>query len=191
MASESGAVLHGPRVTLRPWRDDDREPCAALNADPLVMRYFRCPLDTLQSDAMLLRMRVAMATHGFGWWALDVPLLGFAGFVGLSRVPFEAPFSALPDPAIEVGWRLRTDAWGQGYATEGAQLALVHAFDTLNRAEIVSFTAEGNLPSRRVMTRLGMRPDGGFEHPGLPQGHPLRPHVLYRLTQADWRQAGR
>lgn len=136
---------------------------------------------------MLVRMRAAMATYGFGWWALDVPLLGFAGFVGLSRVPFEAHFSALADPAVEIGWRLRTDAWGQGYATEGAQLALAHAFDTLNRAEIVSFTAEGNFPSRRVMIRLGMRQDGGFEHPSIAEGHLLRAHVLYRLAQADWR----
>lgn len=76
-------------------------------------------------------------------------------------------------------WRDRPG--GHGYATEGARAALAHGFDDLGLEEIVSFTFEGNVRSRRVMERIGMEFSGGFEHPNLEPGHPLRPHVLYRI----------
>jgi ribosomal-protein-alanine N-acetyltransferase len=82
-----------------------------------------------------------------------------------------------------VGWRLAFEHWGRGYATEAAQLALGYAFGTLALSEVVSFTSARNRRSRAVMERLGMRrdPADDFDYPALPEGHPLRPHVLYRL----------
>jgi ribosomal-protein-alanine N-acetyltransferase len=103
-----------------------------------------------------------------------------AGFIGLSSPGFEAHFT----PCVEIGWRLARCAWGKGYATEGARLALAHGFDELRLPEIVSFTTVANLRSRRVMERLGMQhnPAEDFNHPRLP-GHPLERHVLYRLRR--------
>jgi RimJ/RimL family protein N-acetyltransferase len=104
----------------------------------------------------------------------------FAGFVGLSIPEFETPFG----PCVEVGWRLSAEHWNRGYATEGARAALTFGFETLDLREIVSFTVPGNARSRRVMEKIGMvrDPDGDFDHPGLPQSHPLRRHVLYRIS---------
>jgi RimJ/RimL family protein N-acetyltransferase len=97
-------------------------------------------------------------------------------------------FTAHFTPCTEVSWRLQRDQWGHGYATEAARACLHFAFATLRLPEVVSFTVPDNLRSRRVMERLGMRRRAGedFEHPRLPPGHPLRPHVLYRLARADF-----
>jgi ribosomal-protein-alanine N-acetyltransferase len=175
-------VLRTPRLILRRWRPSDRAPFAALNADPMVMAHFPAPLTAGESDALAEAIEAKMAARGFGLWALDIPgVAPFAGFVGLSVPTFAAPFT----PCVEVGWRLAAAHWGCGYATEAARAVLVHAWDTLALPEVVSFATVDNARSRAVMERLGMRydPADDFEHPGLPAGHPLRPHVLYRLAR--------
>jgi len=169
------------RLRLRQWTAADREPFARLNADALVMKYFSTMLSRATSDALADVIEDHIAQHGWGLWAVEVPgVTSFAGFIGLSRPRFEAPFT----PCVEIGWRLGSACWGRGYATEGARAGLTFGFDTLGLREIVSFTTETNLPSRRVMERIGMthHRDDDFDHPNLPPQHPLRRHVLYRKS---------
>jgi ribosomal-protein-alanine N-acetyltransferase len=176
-------TLSTSRLLLRPWRDEDDGPFAAMNADPRVMEFFPKRLDRAESDAVAARIRGHFARHGFGLWAVAVRgVAPFAGFVGLSVPTFEAPFT----PCVEVGWRLAAEHWGRGYATESALAALDYGFQELGLAEIVSFTVPENRRSIRVMERIGMvrDPDGDFNHPVLPEGHPLRRHVLYRTRTA-------
>lgn len=121
-----------------------------------------------------------MQEQGWGLWAVEVSSSGsFAGFVGLNPVTFAAHFV----PAVEVGWRLARQYWGVGYATEAAGAAVTYGFEVMGLQEIVSFTSTGNRRSRRVMEKLGMHrlPIEDFDHPGIPEGHHLRRHVLYRL----------
>lgn len=183
-----GHSLPGPlrtaRLALREWDDADLEPFAELNADPEVMRFFPSPLDRARSDAFANRIRTRLGADGWGLWAVEeVGGTPFIGFVGLARPSFQAHFT----PAVEVGWRLARGAWGRGYAPEAARAAIGFAFDQLGLDEIVSMTSVTNLRSRRVMEKLGMRryPADDFEHPGMDAGHPLRPHVLYRLARPD------
>ena len=170
------------RLVLRPWQDADRAPFAALNADPEVMRHFPSVLTSGESDAMADRLAADIRERGFGLWALEERATGrFIGFTGLSTPGFEAHFV----PAVEVGWRLARDAWGQGFATEAAAAATAYGFDELGLDQIVSFTAVSNTRSQAVMRRLGMMrdPADDFDHPALPEGHPLRRHVLHRLRR--------
>jgi RimJ/RimL family protein N-acetyltransferase len=174
------AELRTDRLLLRHWRDADRAPFAALNADPEVMRHFPAPMSREECDALAEAVAAGIERDGWGWWALEVRDTGaFIGFTGLSRVTFEAHFT----PAVEIGWRLAREAWGQGYATEAARASVRFGFEELGLAEIVSFTAPANARSRAVMERLGMTHDlaGDFDHPRMPEGSPGRRHVLYRL----------
>jgi ribosomal-protein-alanine N-acetyltransferase len=167
-------------LSLRRWREEDREPFAAINADPRVMEFFLAPLTRGQSDELIGRIEEGFERRGFGLWALEPKEGGeVIGFAGLEVPGFEAHFT----PAVEVGWRLARPAWGHGYATEAARAALRFGFDRVGLEEVVSFTSAGNLRSRAVMERIGMSRDPGddFDHPGIPAGHPLRRHVLYRL----------
>jgi ribosomal-protein-alanine N-acetyltransferase len=177
--------LNTERLILRPWHDADREPFAELNADSEVMRYFPAMLTSEESDGLIDRITAAFVRQrGWGLWALQERASGrFLGFTGLAAVTFTASFT----PAIEVGWRLRRDAWGHGYATEGARAAL--DFVRLGLQQVVSFTTSTNRRSRAVMTRLGMRHDPAedFDHPALPDGHSLRHHVLYRIGPPESR----
>jgi RimJ/RimL family protein N-acetyltransferase len=176
----AGAELRTERLRLRRWAEADREPFAALNADPEVMEFFPAPLSREQSDLLIERIETGFERHGFGLWALEPLESGeLIGFAGLAVPPFEAHFT----PAVEVGWRLARPAWGNGYATEAGRAALAHGFGRLGLEEIVSMTSIGNARSRAVMERLGMTrdPADDFEFPTLPPGHPLRPHVLYRV----------
>jgi RimJ/RimL family protein N-acetyltransferase len=180
--------LRTDRLLLRRWLPDDRAPFAALNADPRVMEHLPAALTREESDAFAARIEAHFEQRGFGLWAVEIPgVTPFAGFVGLSVPRFEARFT----PCVEVGWRLAAERWGRGYAAEGARAALAFGFETLGLGEIVSFTAPENLRSRRVMEKLGMvrDPAEDFDHPGLPEGHPLRRHVLYRLEQTRARRA--
>lgn len=173
--------LSTPRLILRRWRDADREPFAALNADPLVMKYFPDCLTRQQSDNLIERIEVGFEQHGYGLWALQVRATDeLIGFTGLEAPSFDAHFT----PAVEIGWRLARSAWGNGYATEAARASLAFGFEQAGLAEIVSFTSITNRRSRAVMERIGMvhDPSDDFDHPDLPDGHRLRRHVLYRIT---------
>ncbi|WP_199732467.1 GNAT family N-acetyltransferase [Frigoribacterium sp. PhB107] len=179
------------RLLLRRWRDADREPFAALNADSVVMEFFPSTRTRAESDAMIDRMEQGFDADGFGLWAVerraDHQLLGF---VGLSRPSVDVVVGGRPlADQVEIGWRLRRDAWGQGLAAEASREVLRTALDPdgLDLPEVVSFTAATNLRSRALMERLGLTrdPADDFEHPALPPGHRLRPHVLYRATRAS------
>ena len=175
-------VIRTERLLLREWRAEDREPFAALNADPRVMEHFPALLPRAQSDALARRSEQHFATHGFGPWAVEVPgVAPFIGFVGLVVPAFEAHFT----PCVEIGWRLAAEHWGHGYATEAALAAAGHGFDAVGLEQLVSFTTPPNLRSRAVMQRIGMTHDEAddFDHPRLPPGHRLRRHVLYRLNK--------
>ena len=170
------------RLVLRSWRNSDLAAYAALNADVEVRRWWGVTLTREESDAQAGKLQEHIATHGFGFWAVEAPgMASFIGFVGLQHVTFPAPFT----PAVEAGWRLDRAHWGQGYATEAARAALAYGFGPLGLREIVAFAVSGNIASRRVMERIGMRHEAldDFDYPGIPEGDPLRRHVLYRATR--------
>lgn len=177
--------LRTERLFLRDWQQSDRDPWAAMNADPEVMRYFPKPLDRQEADAMVDRMSARLAENGWGLWAVEHDG-EFLGFTGLALQTFEAHFT----PAVEIGWRFARHAWGKGFATEAARAALDHAFTVLELPEIVSMTTVANTRSRAVMQRLGMTttPADDFDHPNVPVGSPVRPHVLYRIGNPATRE---
>jgi RimJ/RimL family protein N-acetyltransferase len=174
--------LRTRRTLLRQWKDSDLPAWIAMNADPQVRRHFPALLTEEEACGEAQRVRDAISQRGWGIWALEIPgVLPFAGLVGLHVTSFDAPFV----PAVELGWRLPQAAWGQGYASEAAAAAVEFAFDTLELPQVVAFTIPANTASRRVMERLGMRHDAAddFDHPKVEPGHPMRRHVLYRLTR--------
>lgn len=173
-----------PRLRLRCWHDGDRAAYAALNADPRVMQHFPAPLTRAASDAGVDASMAQFATQGWGSWAVERRDNGaFIGFTGLSVPRRTFAFS----PCVEIGWRLAFEHWGQGFASEAARAVLKVGFVDLGLAEVVSFTALGNTRSRAVMQRIGMHDaHEDFDHPGVPEGSPLRRHCLYRLSRADW-----
>jgi RimJ/RimL family protein N-acetyltransferase len=181
----TSVTLFGDRIRLRHWCDEDQVPFATMNSDARVMEFFPRCLSRFESDAMINGIQKHFSERGFGLWAIEVlgvaPCIGFAGFA----VP---RFSAHFTPCVEIGWRLAFEHWGHGYATEAARVALAYGFGTLALSEVVSFTSTANHRSRAVMERLGMcrDPADDFDHPALPEGHPLRKHVLYRLGSGSY-----
>ena len=162
------------RLVLRAWREDDFDAFAAMNADPRVMEYFPAPLTREESATFFGHIREEFQTEGFGLYAVERISDGLLlGYTGLHRVTF----TGMKDK-IEIGWRLRAEFWNQGYATEAAQ-ACVALAAKLGIEELVAFTTVTNLRSQRVMQKIGMECVGQFNHPALPEGHPLRRHVLY------------
>ena len=176
------------RLTLRAWRDSDRAPYAAINADPAVMEFFPALQDRTASDAAIDAWNEQLAARGWSNWAVERRDTGaFIGFIGISVPRRALPFS----PCVEIGWRLAREHWGHGFATEGALGVLHRGFECHGLEEIVSFTALLNVRSQAVMQRIGMRnANADFEHPALPEGHRLRPHCLYRISRAEWAARG-
>jgi RimJ/RimL family protein N-acetyltransferase len=178
--------LSTARLLLRRWRERDRAPFAAINADAEVMRLFPATLTAVQSGRLITDIEAHFERHGFGLWALEHRRSGeLLGFTGLCFVSFEAAFT----PAVEVGWRLRRSAWGHGYASEAAIASLAFGFSELDVREVVSFTSARNERSRAVIERIGMTRDldGDFAHPMVPSDSPLLAHVLYRISAGEWR----
>lgn len=174
-------MIRTDRLLLRRFRASDLAAFAQLNADARVTEFLAGALSRDESDALVDRIEAHFDEHGFGLFALEITgVAPFAGFVGLSVPRFEAAFT----PCVEIGWRLAAEHWGSGYASEAARAVLAHGFDVVGLDEIVSFTVPANTRSRRVMEKLGMsrRPEDDFDHPALPEGHPLRRHVLYRIS---------
>jgi RimJ/RimL family protein N-acetyltransferase len=184
-------ALETERLLLRRWAPEDADAFAEMNADPEVMAHIGPPLTRVQSDAFLDRIGKQFDEVGYGLWAVVVHDTGrLAGFTGLAVLGHAAPTTT----AVEVGWRLVSDAWGHGYATEAATAAVDLAFGVLALDELVSITTPGNLRSQAVMRRLGLRrsPELDFERAGLAPDDPLKPAVVHRLARAEWvRHPGR
>lgn len=178
--------LETPRLLLRQWREADKQPFAAMSANPQVMEFFPALLSPEQSSAMVDHMQGLIQKRGWGFWALELKQTQqFIGFTGLHVPADELPCS----PCVEIGWRLSPEYWGLGLVTEAANAALNYAFSQLKLEEVVSFTVCANQRSRSVMERLGMRQGAeNFEHPALPEGHPLREHVLYKISAERFRR---
>ncbi len=175
--------LETPRLLLRPIEPRDRAPFLAMNLDPEVMRFFASTFTHEKSDEHLARYHHQLLRDGFTFLTVEHRLTGqYLGILGMQTMSTAVP--NLPQPAVEIGWRLTRAAHGHGYATEGPRAVVDHALHTLHLPELVAITATGNTASRRVMEKLGMthRPELSFDHPRVPAGHPYRRHVLYSLT---------
>ena len=175
----SDCIIETPRLRIRQWRDSDLPAFAAINADPQVMRYFPACLSTAQSTQAATRYRTMIEQKGFGLWATErIQQQDFIGFIGIQPLNDALPCA----PGIEIGWRLASQVWRQGYATEGAVAVRNYAFEQLGIEELVSITAAINMPSRGVMEKIGMSNSGeDFMHPLVDDAR-LAPHVKYRLA---------
>jgi RimJ/RimL family protein N-acetyltransferase len=173
-------LIETERLVLRAPEDRDRRALAAINGDPRVGEWLAATLTAEENDALVDRVLAHIADHGFGLWAVerkaDAAIVGMAGLIAMGA---DLP----PGPALEVGWRLAPDAWGQGYATEAARAAVDWGFAGRDVPEIVAITARSNLASQAVMRRIGMSPEPwrDFDHPRLAQDHPLRAHVTFSV----------
>ncbi len=178
--------LRTPRVLLRQWKESDFPEYSAMNADPEVRQYFPGLLSEAEARAEGERIRSGIAQRGWGMWALEIPgRFPFAGFVGLNVPGYEAPWM----PAVEIGWRLKREAWHQGFATEGAVASVKFAFEQLQLPEIVAVSVVPNTPSHNVMHKIGMARDASadFDHPRVPPDWPLKQHILHRLSRETWK----
>lgn len=182
-ASSTTSHLETQRLRLRPIEPRDRDPFVAMNLDPDVMRFFASTFTPEQSEEHIARYHHQLLRDGFSFLTLEHRDAGeYLGLLGLQTMYIAVP--DLPQPAVEIGWRLTRAAHGHGYATEGARAIVHHAFHTLGLPELVAITTTANTPSRHVMEKLGMthRPELTFDHPLIPAGHPYRQHVLYSLS---------
>jgi RimJ/RimL family protein N-acetyltransferase len=173
------------RLILRPWNEEDFLPYAQMNADPQVREFFPSTLTREESDAEIWRFQAGYARDGFGLCAAEIAATGeFAGMIGLETMTYAVP--SLPQLAVELGWRLAPASWGKGLATEGARAVIRYAFETLQLTRVFATTVPANVRSRRVMEKTGMKhlPALDFDHPFLPEGHPLRRHVLYVIERS-------
>src|SRR3984957_5707288 len=172
-------IIETKRLVLRRWREADREPFADLNGDPQTLVFFPSTLTRAESDALVDRIEARFEAHGYGLWALEVKETGqFIGFTGLAPMPDDVPGAG----GTEIGWRLARHAWHRGYATEAALAARDVAFTEAGLTELWSMTAVLNTPSLAVMRRIGMTEAARFEHPRVPIGSPVKPHVVYQLA---------
>ena len=177
-------ILKTKRLILRTWNEQDLDPMSAINQDPLVCEFLPKIGDRAATKAIIQRFINNYKKYGFTAYAVELKSNGeFIGFVGLLVTSFEAHFT----PAVEIAWRLDSKCWGQGYATEAAKAIIDFSFTTLKLEEVVSFTVENNIRSRRVMEKIGMHhnPHDDFDHPKLPKNSPLCPHVFYRLSRRE------
>ena len=168
------------RLILRGWRDSDVAPFHAMCNDPEVMRYLGPPLSREDAAAAGERQNGFITSHGYCFWAVERKIDGaFLGFCGLKPGPEGTPIFT----QVEIGWRLVRDAWGQGYAREAAEASIAWGWANTDAPGIAAMTNIENVRSWGLMERLGMVRDhaSDFDHPAVPVGDPLRPHIVYRI----------
>ena len=175
-------IIQSERLCLRQWVPSDIQEFYALCSDEDVMEFFPATMTLTEVEKSINRFSNHIRKHGFGFFATEIKETNeFIGFIGFQRLEMEADFT----PCIEIGWRLKKDAWGKGFATEGAKACIQYVFDENISSEIYSFTAEINKRSERVMQKIGMSQTGYFDHPKLDKDSPLLRHVLYKINKDE------
>jgi RimJ/RimL family protein N-acetyltransferase len=178
-------IIETERLILRTWKKEDAEAYFQINQDPKVIEFLRGPLTIEQVNEFIPAVNSHGNMHGYTLWTACLKETGeLIGFIGLNYTDWESHFT----PAVEVGWRLGSQFWGKGYATEGAKASLDYGFKKCGLKEIISFTVPANVRSIRVMEKIGLKRDlnGDFAHPKLPADHHLSQHILYRLSEDEY-----
>ena len=177
-------IIETPRLLLGGWEENDFNIFTTMNADSEVMRYFPETYSHDLTKHLYNDIQKEFSEFGYGLYAVrEKSTYRFIGFIGFHNANFESNFC----PCIEIGWRLHKLFWNKGYATEGAKACLQYGFDKLNFDRIYSFTSVQNIPSQRVMQKIEMQKYGNFDHPKVPENHPLRPHICYVIDKKDWK----
>ncbi|MDP3468353.1 MAG: GNAT family N-acetyltransferase [Daejeonella sp.] len=174
-------IFKSTRLGFRNWIESDIELMAAINADEIVMEFFPGIATKDQTIEFIEKMQQQFAENSFCYFAVDkLENNAFIGFIGLSEKLFEAEFT----PCIDIGWRLSSEEWNKGYATEGARRCLEYANEILKLEKIVSMAPKINVKSESVMKKIGMKKVLEFEHPLLINDERLRDCVLYQITKS-------
>jgi RimJ/RimL family protein N-acetyltransferase len=154
------------RLGFRNWVPEDEPLLAQMNADSAVMKHFPRTLNSEENNALFGRLQAHYKQHGHTYFAVEERQTGvFIGFIGLAYQDYESAYT----PAVDIGWRLRTNEWGKGYATEGAKRCLAFAFENLQLSHIIATCTRANQASENVMQKIGMRKLGEFQHPKLTE----------------------
>lgn len=170
--------IRTPRLLLRNWEPTDLDDLHAVNSNPNVMRHFPSVMTKEETAAQLERFRVHQAKEGFSYFAAEIRETGECiGFIGMARQTYESAFT----PCVDIGWRLKESAWGNGYATEGAKACLEFAWNELKLPEVYAIAVLQNKPSFRVMEKIGMRYYGDFFHPALADYPEIQQCKTYRI----------
>lgn len=173
-------MITTPRLLLRPWRKNDLPAMAAVSSDERVMRYFPGTQKEAQVEAFIDRQQLQQLERGHCFFAAELKATGkVIGFIGLSYLDKEMDFT----PCVEIGWRLHPDTWGQGLAPEGAAACLEFGFNEIGLPEIYAETPLVNLPSQRVMEKIGMERFCTFMHPELGDYPEIEECVVYRVVR--------
>jgi RimJ/RimL family protein N-acetyltransferase len=181
--------LETERLVLRRFAEDDVDNLVELDSDPDVMRFINGGRPTtreeIERDILPTFLGHYERFAGYGFWAAVEKATGrFAGWFH-----FRPAAGAHPDE-VELGYRLRKSAWGQGYATEGSRALIDKGFADLGVQRVVASTMVVNVASRRVMEKAGLRLVRTFHQPwpdyieGQEQGD-----VEYALLRSEWEQA--
>ncbi len=164
------------RLVFRDWKETDLEEFRIMNKDTRVMKYFTKILTVEETDNFYNKIQNELRDYGYGLYAVETKESNdFIGFIGFHWANFISEFT----PCIEIGWRLKYDAWGNGFATEGAKECLNYGFEILKFNKIYSFTSKINYRSENIMKKIGMKKIMEFDHPNIIEGSPLKKHVLY------------
>lgn len=173
-------LFESERLGFRNWLKSDLESLTAMNEDPGVMEFFPKTLSPDESLDLLNRLTNHFEQYGHTYYAVELKTSKkFIGFIGLAYQEYESPLT----PNVDIGWRLLPEAWGKGYATEGAQRCLQLAFEDLHISKIVSTCTVSNIPSENVMKKIGMKKMGYFNHPKLADYPEIQKCVWYQITQ--------
>ena len=175
-------VIETERLILRTWKESDAEAYFAINQDPKVLEFLPGPLSMDVVKQFIADKNQCFVDHRYTLWAVEEKMTGaMIGFIGFSSPAWKAHFT----PCIEIGWRLGSQYWGKGYATEGAKAVLEYGFRQFDWDQILSFTVPDNSRSIRVMEKIGLKRDmnADFAHPALSLDHRLSEHVLYRVNR--------
>lgn len=173
-------VFTSPRLGFRAWESSDFEDLFLLVSDPKVMKFFPSVLSEKQAFGTLNKLKESFEKNGYTYFAVD--LLNenkFIGFIGLYLQEFESAYT----PCIDIGWRLLPQFWNQGFASEGAERCIQFAFEDLNISQLRAFCSLTNLPSERVMQKIGMEKIGTFMHPLLKDFKQIEECVVYEINK--------
>lgn len=175
------------RLGIRNWRESDFPEFAKMGKDEKVMQYFPSLLSEKQTMDLMERMRNKLEEKGYGY--LPVEILDnqeFIGMIGMSDQKYDIKLEQSGEVLsefVDIGWRLKTAAWGKGYATEGARAWMDYGFEKMKFETIYSVAPVINVPSQNVMEKLGFEKIGAFNHPKIQPAHPTRKCALFKNSK--------